>query len=178
MAGEHFGEFAREFAVDVNGGGKPALPRFWVLLAGAAMLLGSAGSLQWRFATEKKAVLQQYGTTELLLGRFELIRKLGLSAPDNLPRLCHVVEIEVVGVIRGDLSHTIRTERKVQQHQHRIQQAVTEAVRACDPGELSNPDMEPLKRTVRSRVHTVLGPEIIEDVFFSHFRDYIVPEVL
>lgn len=86
-----------------------------------------------------------------------------------------VAEVDLVGVVRADEERWFQLRDHVRRHEARLTADVDAVVRSATADELADPAFAAVRDRVFARMTATLGPGILEQVVFAHYRVFDTP---
>lgn len=83
----------------------------------------------------------------------------------------HVLQFDASALIR-DRDETSQVEDVFEKYRNRVRATIDAVTRGATDDELRDPELDSVRRRIRTRVNTLLGDEVIDEVVFSDFRYY------
>lgn len=109
---------------------------------------------------------------ELPLGEYKCMTS---TPSDGSQDSLQIVEFEAAAVVHGTGFELLQMSDRLRYYSARIGQQLDQVARSATPEELADPSLKVLRQRMKSRVNRIFGAELIEDVIFSRFRTFEIP---
>ncbi len=118
----------------------------------------------------KKEPENSPGEFEFPLGSFDCRHQI-----EGDPDTTRIVKFDVHAHVDGKISDLMMFDRKLGDFQNRIQEVVDETIRECPETHFHENDLGHLKKTLKSRINTMIGKELVDNVIVTKFQMFRLP---
>jgi len=120
---------------------------------------------------EMVAAYQEDQVFEISLGEAE-----SMVPSAHAPDCVDIINYEAVLTIEGTVKDYMSADKSIRQRENRIRETVGALVNSATPEQIAEPSLLRLRKEIRVAVNSIIGEEKIDEVNFSRFSRYTLPQ--